>query len=215
MTLSTQFLTLLSMIGMGFSFAASFDTYNRFLHRATRGKVLVFINDMLFWCIEAVVLFWVLFQVNDGEVRFYLLLALACGFAAYQSLFKHLYLKCLEIGIGLFIRLAKLTKKLFLLFLVRPVRSLILFCLQIILAFGTLLFFLLKSIFTIAKGILKAVLFIVSIPIKPIVWILSVAWGLLPRRLTWNIEAVLIRTWGKCTFYFHKAYRFIKRLKAK
>ncbi len=215
MTLSTQFVTLLSMIGMGISFAASFDTYNRFLQRATRGTVLVFVNDVLFWCIEAIVLFWVLFQANEGELRFYLLIALACGYAAYQSLLRKLYLNLLETTIAFIIRLAKITKQLFILFLVRPVYWLFTFCLQIVLMIATLLFFLLKSIFTIAKVALKAVLFIVSIPIKPIIWILSLAWSVLPRKFTWHVEAALIRTWGKCTLYFRKVYKFIQQLRAK
>ncbi|MFL6554633.1 MAG: spore cortex biosynthesis protein YabQ, partial [Bacillus sp. (in: firmicutes)] len=36
MTLSTQFITLLSMIGMGSLFGAMFDTYQRFLKRPKR-----------------------------------------------------------------------------------------------------------------------------------------------------------------------------------
>ena len=49
MTLSTQFMTMLSMIGMGTLFGAMFDTYQRFLNRPKRKQWIVFFNDLLFW----------------------------------------------------------------------------------------------------------------------------------------------------------------------
>ncbi len=93
MTLSTQFLTMLSMIGMGSLFGAMLDTYQRFLKRPKRKSLIVFINDLFFWIIQALLIFYTLFQVNNGELRFYIFLALLCGFAAYQSLFKRLIFK--------------------------------------------------------------------------------------------------------------------------
>ncbi|WP_371931952.1 spore cortex biosynthesis protein YabQ [Mesobacillus subterraneus] len=98
MTLSTQFLTMLAMIWMGTLFGASLDTHNRFLKRSKRKSWIVFINDILFWVFQGLSIFYVLFSVNMGELRFYIFLALLCGFAAYQSLFKNMYLKVLERG---------------------------------------------------------------------------------------------------------------------
>ena len=68
------------------------DTYQRFLKRGHRNRWIVFINDILFWMIQGLIIFYVLFLVNHGELRFYLLLALICGFSAYQALMKRLYL---------------------------------------------------------------------------------------------------------------------------
>ncbi len=93
MTLSTQFLTMLSMIGMGSFFGVMFDTYQRFLDRPNRKSWIVFFNDLLFWVIQALIIFYILFLVNNGELRFYIFIALLCGFAAYQSLLKGIYLK--------------------------------------------------------------------------------------------------------------------------
>ena len=96
MTLSTQFMTMLAMIGMGIFFGAALDTYNRFLKRRKRKSWLVFINDVLFWILQSLFIFFVLFRVNQGELRFYIFIALLCGFAGYQSVFKGIYLKWLE-----------------------------------------------------------------------------------------------------------------------
>src|SRR5919205_1257688 len=92
MTLSTQFLTMLSMIGMGSLFGAMFDTYQRFLNRPKQKRLIIF---------------YTLFLVNNGELRFYIFIALICGFAAYQSLFKGIYLRLLEFLIQTIISLVK------------------------------------------------------------------------------------------------------------
>src|SRR3954465_1158702 len=110
MTLSTQFVTLLSMIGMGSLFGAMFDTYQRFLKRPKRKQWIVFFNDLLFWMIQAVIIFYTLFQVNNGELRFYIFLALLCGFAAYQSLFKGMYLSLLEMMIKTILAVSRFIK---------------------------------------------------------------------------------------------------------
>ena len=44
MTLTTQFYTLLAMIGMGSCYGAALDTYNRFLKRTERKRWIVFIH---------------------------------------------------------------------------------------------------------------------------------------------------------------------------
>jgi spore cortex biosynthesis protein YabQ len=51
MSLTTQFLTMLTMIGMGSYLGAAVDTYSRFLQRQKRAHWVVFINDILFWVI--------------------------------------------------------------------------------------------------------------------------------------------------------------------
>jgi len=100
MSLTTQFYTMLAMIAMGSIFGASLDTYNRFLQRGKRKRWIVFINDVMFWLIQGLAVFYILFLVNYGEVRFYIFVALVCGFAAYQALMKNIYLKLLEILIS-------------------------------------------------------------------------------------------------------------------
>ena len=85
MTLSTQFMTMLAMIGMGIFFGAGLDTYNRFLKRSKRKSWLVFINDILFWILQGLFIFFVLFRVNQGELRIYIFIALLCGFASLSK----------------------------------------------------------------------------------------------------------------------------------
>lgn len=122
MTLSVQFLTMLSMIGMGSLFGASLDTYQRFLKRPLRKSWVVFINDILFWLLQGLAIFYILFLVNEGELRFYIFLALLCGFAAYQALMKNIYLKLLEIVISTIISIYYFIVKVIRLLIIRPVQ---------------------------------------------------------------------------------------------
>ena len=189
MTLSTQFLTMLSMIGMGSVFGAMFDTYQRFLNRPKRKQWIVFINDLLFWIIQALLIFYTLFMVNDGELRFYIFIALLCGFAAYQSLFKGIYLKLLEVVIQTVIATINFLKKTFRLLIYKPVLGLIQLVIAIIIAFG-------RGIFTLVKFIFKVVLFILKIIIFPVQKILLLFWKLLPKGIKKSVEKLYNKTAG-------------------
>jgi len=189
MTISTQFLTMLSMIGMGSVFGAMFDTYQRFLNRPKRKQWIVFINDLLFWIIQALLIFYTLFMVNDGELRFYIFIALLCGFAAYQSLFKGIYLKLLEVIIQTVIATINFLKKTFRLLIYKPVLGLIQLVIAIIIAFG-------RGIFTLVKFIFKVVLFILKIIIFPVQKILLLFWKLLPKGIKKSVEKLYNKTAG-------------------
>ena len=177
------------MIGMGSVFGAMFDTYQRFLNRSKRKQWIVFINDLLFWIIQALLIFYTLFMVNDGELRFYIFIALLCGFAAYQSLFKGIYLKLLEVIIQTVIATINFLKKTFRLLIYKPVLGLIQLVIAIIIAFG-------RGIFTLVKFIFKVVLFILKIIIFPVQKILLLFWKLLPKGIKKSVEKLYNKTAG-------------------
>ncbi|WP_108672120.1 spore cortex biosynthesis protein YabQ [Peribacillus acanthi] len=181
MTLSVQFYTLISMIAMGSYFGAALDTYNRFLKRSKRKRWIVFIHDLLFWLLQGLIIFYVLFLVNQGELRIYLFLALLCGFAAYQALFKNLYMKVLEWKIQFVISLYKLLVKVTTVLIVRPITGLVKITYFLIIR-------ILKGLYTLVKLILRVVLSIVKIVLRPIWWILKFIWKLLPKYVTKRVD---------------------------
>jgi spore cortex biosynthesis protein YabQ len=189
MTLSTQFLTMLSMIGMGALFGTMLDTYQRFLQRSKRKHWLVFLNDILFWTIQALLIFYILFLINKGEIRFYIFIALLCGFAAYQSLFKSLYLRILELIITSFISFYIFLKKLTSILVFKPVRGLIQLAIFIIVFIG-------RGLITLVKFILKVLLFIVKFPLRWLGTILLIFWKLMPKRIKKTVEKLYNRTAG-------------------
>ncbi|MFS0766804.1 spore cortex biosynthesis protein YabQ [Peribacillus phoenicis] len=180
MTLTIQFYTLLAMIGMGSGFGAALDTYSRFLKRSERKRWIVFIHDFLFWIIQGLLIFYVLFLVNEGEFRLYLFLALLCGFSAYQALFKGFYQRFLEFLIILVIKLARfITNSVHILIFV-PIKWVIVSVIAIIFGIG-------KFVLALLKWVGKILLFILNIFWRPLKWILIYIWNLLPVFVTKNV----------------------------
>lgn len=174
MIVSVQFLTMLAMIGMGSFFGAAFDTYNRFLKRAVRKRWIVFCNDILFWLLQALIIFYVLYRVNGGELRFYIFLALLCGFAAYQSLLRPGYLRLLEFLIKTVVAVCKFLAKVYLYFIYRPLYALVKMAISILLMLGNALLALLKGFYRFFSMLSKFVL-------KPFKWILRRIWNMFPK----------------------------------
>lgn len=190
MTLSTQFLTMAAMIGMGGYFGASLDTYNRFLKRERRKKWIVFINDVLFWIFQGLSIFYVLFTINNGELRFYIFLALLCGFAAYQSLLKNIYLRLLEIVIKICVKIYQILAKLFTILVYKPIKFSLYLMLTIVLSLGKGLLTLVKIVIRILSWIIRRIL------LFPIVWVGKICWNLLSIRMKKNIKIIYNRIAG-------------------
>jgi spore cortex biosynthesis protein YabQ len=210
MTLTTQFYTMLSMIGMGALFGATLDTYNRFLNRSRRKRWLVFINDLLFWIFQALAIFYILFSVNFGELRFYIFIALLCGFAGYQALLKQGFLRFLEklilFIISLYNFLVSMVKKL----LYSPIKWLVVLLITLVLSIAKGLLkavtFLLKMVYSIIKWTIKLVL-------SPVWWIVKGIWNLLPNHLTKRVEKLYNKMAGIYTVYIKKIYRVVDKVK--
>jgi spore cortex biosynthesis protein YabQ len=168
------------MIGMGSGFGAALDTYSRFLNRSERKRWIVFIHDFLFWIIQGLLIFYVLFLVNEGEFRLYLFLALLCGFSAYQALFKGFYQRFLEFLIILVIKLARFIANSVHMLIFLPIKWVIVSILAIIIGIG-------KFVWTLLKWAGKILLFILNIFWRPLKWILTYIWNLLPVFVTKNV----------------------------
>ncbi len=189
MTLSTQFLTMLSMIGMGSLFGVMFDTYQRFLDRPNRKSWIVFLNDLLFWVIQALIIFYTLFLVNNGELRFYIFIALLCGFAAYQSLIKGLYLKLLEMIINTIIAIYRFMRRTFHLIIYKPVLGLFQLVISTFILLG-------RGLLSLVQFVLKVFLFIVKVIWTPIKTIILILWKLLPKGIKKTVEKLYNKTAG-------------------
>ncbi|PAC34593.1 spore cortex biosynthesis protein YabQ [Caldifermentibacillus hisashii] len=72
MSLTVQFYTMLAMVGMGSYFGVALDTYSRLFNRSKRNVIVRGINDILFWIVQALITFYILYLVNNGEIRFYI-----------------------------------------------------------------------------------------------------------------------------------------------
>ncbi|MCA1066534.1 spore cortex biosynthesis protein YabQ [Rossellomorea sp. AcN35-11] len=212
MTLSVQFYTMLSMIGMGALFGATLDTYSRFLNRSERKRWLVFINDIMFWILQALSIFYILFVVNYGEIRFYIFIALLCGFSGYQALIKPLYLDLLERLIIFFISLFNFGVKMVKNFIYSPIKWVIVLIITMVLSVGkglvSVILFLFKVIWKVLQWAIKLVT-------APIWWILKGIWNILPKHLTKRVEKLYNKMAGIYKGYSKKLYRVVEKFKKK
>ncbi len=141
---------MLSMAAMGIYIGAAIDTYGRFTRKRPSFNWLVACNDVLFWLVQALVVFYVLLQANNGEIRLYIFLALVCGFAAYRGLFQTFYQNLLERVITIIIQTYRMTIKLITILLINPIKYLLKvlysLCIMVLTACLTVLVFLLNLI---------------------------------------------------------------------
>ncbi|WP_449538339.1 spore cortex biosynthesis protein YabQ [Ferdinandcohnia sp. Marseille-Q9671] len=193
MTLSTQFYTLLAMICMGGWLGASLDTYHRFLQRSRRNKFLVFINDVLFWVVQGLLFFYTLLLVNEGELRFYVFIAILCGFAAYQSLLKSFYVRALEHIIQAIIRFYQFLLRTGELLIVRPIKML--YQLIIVILLGIV-----NVLMVIGNILLKICWMLIKVCFAPIKWTGILIWRMLPSAFTKYVEKIF----RKCAGFLKK-----------
>lgn len=171
---------MLSMVGMGAWVGAALDTYQRFLKRPKRNRWVVFIYDIVFWTVQALFVFYVLLLVNEAELRFYVFIALLCGFAAYQSLLKTLYMAILEAIIRTVVRIYRLLEMLVKVLIIRP----IIYLFQFVLTCTLLLLQVLKTASLLFyKIIVQLLLLFWKIMFVPIRLIGVIVWKLLPNRV--------------------------------
>jgi spore cortex biosynthesis protein YabQ len=210
MTLTTQFYTMLSMIGMGVLFGATLDTYNRFLNRSQRKRWLVFLNDLLFWVFQALAIFYILFSVNFGELRFYIFIALLCGFAGYQALLKQSFIHLLEKLIHFFISLYNLLVSMVKKLVYSPIRWLVVLLITLVLSIAKGL---LKTVTFLLKTVYSVVRWTIMLVFRPVWWIVRSIWNLLPNHLTKRVEKLYNKMAGFIAVNIKKIYRVIDKVK--
>ncbi|QGQ43940.1 spore cortex biosynthesis protein YabQ [Metabacillus sediminilitoris] len=176
MSLTTQFYTMLAMVGVGSWIGAALDTYGRFLKRPLRARWVVFINDFMFWVVQGLILFYLLLLVNEGELRIYIFLAVLCGYAAYQSLLKKTYLRVLERLIQTSLSLYRLILKIGHIMIVKPIVGII--HMLIVILLGTLHF-----LWRLLKWAFQFLYSFVKILLVPIRFLLNILWNMIPHTV--------------------------------
>ncbi|MBO1582649.1 spore cortex biosynthesis protein YabQ [Bacillus sp. XF8] len=210
MSLTIQLYTMLSMIGMGAWIGAALDTYQRFLQRPERNRWLVFIYDILFWIVQALFVFYVLLIVNEAELRIYVFVALLCGFAAYQSLLKAVYMRVLNFLIYVFVQTIQFFIKIVQLLMIKPV----IIIAQLIIAF---ILFLFRILFSIGNVLWKCsrwiLLFVWKVFFWPVRFLTLLIWKLLPNRVKLFIKRYvgLLQHTKKLKNYIFQIWERIKK----
>ncbi|MBX0359921.1 spore cortex biosynthesis protein YabQ [Halobacillus sp. Nhm2S1] len=168
MTLTTQFITIVAMMGGGMFVGASLDTFERFFGKRKRGWLEI-IYQLSFWLIQASILFYLLYLANYGELRVYVFVAIVCGFAAYRALFQKLYLKTLEMWIRISMAVFRFLKKTVYYLIFIPSKSII--------------FLIISLLLGVYKILLKGIIILFLVVFYPIRLIFRIIWRLLPKNM--------------------------------
>src|SRR5699024_2648443 len=165
--LGTQFITMLAMTSGGFYLGIALDTFRRFAYSWKKRKILPYVMETSFWLTQTIILFYVLFRVNGGELRLYIFLAGLLGFAIYQVFAAGIYKRLLE-------RIIAISKAIYR-FLERMVHVLIIIPV-------TWLLMLIISIFTgLFKVIISILQFLFRVVSAPLKWVFQGFYNLLPK----------------------------------
>lgn len=165
MTLTTQFLTILSMVGTGIFLGTSHETLRRFERLWLSIGLFRYTVEIFFWLTQAILAYLVLFLVNEGVIRVYVLLALLLGYAMYQSLFAWLYKRILDRVIDIGARIIRFILNMLHLIVIKPIVGIALlvwFC---------------------VRKIVQLILLIIKMLLWPIVMIGKLLYRLLPKQV--------------------------------
>lgn len=100
MSLEAQFLTLAMMIASGIGMGAAFDGYRVVSHELRIGRLWIPVLDLLYWLAATLVVFRVLTETSEGEVRFYVFIGLFIGISFYFWLLSGTVIKLIRWSIG-------------------------------------------------------------------------------------------------------------------
>ncbi len=96
MSLSVQFLTLSYMIASGIYLGIAYTTFKRLTSFSHSTRVTQYFLELTFWTGQMFLIYFLLVNINQGVLRFYLFLACFCGFSMYKALFEGRYTQFLE-----------------------------------------------------------------------------------------------------------------------
>jgi spore cortex biosynthesis protein YabQ len=114
MTLLEQLTALAWITGTGFLGGFLYDFYRAFCRVMRFKRVSIFVGDLCFWLFLTIVAGGLLILINQGEMRFYVLLGLIlgamfyfkfCSRVSYTLIYK--FLQLISRGPGVFIRAIK------------------------------------------------------------------------------------------------------------
>lgn len=164
MTLQVQFLTMIAMIIGGFYLGIARDTYQRFSPYWRQRVFPRYLLEITFWMAQTLLLFYVLYRVNAGELRIYIFVACLLGFSTYKVIFASFYKRILEIVIRIILMVYHFCKKVIRIFIITPIRGILYLILRILQFIISILFFMVKLI------------------LIPIGWIVKLVFSLLPKK---------------------------------
>ncbi|QKY70901.1 spore cortex biosynthesis protein YabQ [Lentibacillus sp. CBA3610] len=176
MTLDVQFITMISMIAGGFYLGMALDTFRRLSIYWKQRVFLIYFMEISFWLTQTMLLYYVLFLANSGELRFYVFLAVLLGFSMYRALAASAFKRLLEHVIRVIAAISRFLENMFKTVIVTPVK----FIIQLLITIG---------VFTV-NLLLSLVRYIFKIVFVPVFWLLRMIFRMLPQSIQKNLHKI-------------------------
>ncbi|SFM50089.1 spore cortex biosynthesis protein YabQ [Gracilibacillus orientalis] len=186
MTLSTQFITIITMVVTGVYLGASYHTFKRLEQWWTSSILWKYVLEILFWLIQAAILYLVLFLVNEGILRLYIFLAVLCGYAMFKSLFEQAFGRIVDMLIRFVLHIYRFLYRIVEIFVVKPI------------------VFIVSLIVVCISKVLIALYSFILLLLKVLGWPFKVIISILSRLLPKNAKN-----------YLHLFYRFYSKIRKK
>lgn len=165
MTLTVQFYTMISMVLGGFYLGIAMETYRRFSYLWGKRRWLVYILEISFWLSQTLILFYLLYRINNGELRVYVFLACLLGFSMYKVLGARLYKVVLEWLIHLNIKCYQYLARAIQIIIIKP-----------IFWGASILIALIQFLFSLLFGVIRFVCL-------PLYWLIKGIYFILPQKI--------------------------------
>ncbi|MFS1510838.1 spore cortex biosynthesis protein YabQ [Chengkuizengella sp. SCS-71B] len=122
MSLSSQFISLLTMIISGMMLGIIYDIYRVVASQFHFRRWLISSLDIVYWILSTLFVFRMLYLSNSGEVRLYVFLGLTLGIFFHYVYFSPLTIKIVILMIGWMKALIRFVKKLFSIIIIIPLK---------------------------------------------------------------------------------------------
>lgn len=149
------------------------ETFRRFSIHWKRRRFLAYFMEISFWLTQTMLLYYLLFRVNSGELRFYVFVAVLLGFSVYQVLVANAYQWLLEHIIRIMLKCFRFIESVINILIITPVK----FIIQLVV---TCVLFVLQALLRIGIFLGKLILF-------PILWMFRTLFGILPKNIQENL----------------------------
>ncbi|WP_339230720.1 spore cortex biosynthesis protein YabQ [Oceanobacillus sp. FSL K6-2867] len=197
MSLSIQFLTMITMVLSGFYLGIVQETFRRLTYYWKRRVFITYFLEISFWLTQTAIILYVLFRVNAGEIRVYVILACLLGFSIYQVLAKSTYKRLLEWMIRITAAVYRFFSNLLHTLIISPISWTV-----------RTLFRLIFWMFTLITTI---ILFILKIALTPFVWIGKGIYQLIPDGFKKNLHK-LAGFYSTMKNICYKGYKKLEKL---
>ncbi|MHA6252894.1 spore cortex biosynthesis protein YabQ [Oceanobacillus sp. CAU 1775] len=141
MSLSVQFATIIAMVLSGVYLGIIQSTFQRFSVYWKKRNILKYVLEISFWVLQTVIIFYILFRVNAGELRLYVFLACLLGFSFYQALLKGYYLRLLEVLIRIGKKVLFIIERILYVLIFKPIQLLAVLVISIVVLIGKICFY--------------------------------------------------------------------------